>query len=76
MRQRRHCLHTQNHEVSMLVSATSKCKMCGECVNLVKDDQANSPLDSLRNGEQSYLLYCMVENLSAQIQIEVPISMF
>jgi len=60
----------------MLVSATSKCKMCGECVNLVKDDQANSPLDSLRNGEQSYLLYCNVENLSAQIQIEVPISMF
>lgn len=50
--------------------------MCGECVNLVKDDQANSPLDSLRNGEQSYLLYCIVENLSAQIQIEVPISMF
>jgi recombinational DNA repair protein RecR len=46
----------------MLVSATRKCKMCDECVNLVKDDQANSPLDSLRNGEQSYLLYCIVEN--------------
>lgn len=60
----------------MLVSATSKWKMCGECVNLVKDDQANSSLDSLRNGERSYLLYCIVENLSAPIQIEVPISMF
>lgn len=63
MRQRRHCLHTQTMRlISMLVSATRKCKMCDECVNLVKDDQANSPLDSLRNGEQSYLLYCIVEN--------------